>query len=139
VPNYYEILGVSHDASQAEIRKSFRDLALKYHPDKNKNSEESKEKFMKIIEAYEVLSDEQTRRSYDNNSLQRRGNRTSWTSSADFGSVYSYEEIKRKYRPNNVQGGIWDISDKASFGIWKATVILFASMAAILIYIVLPT
>ena len=58
MPNYYEILEVSPDASQAEIKKSFRNLALQHHPDKNKNSEESKQKFMKIIEAYEVLSDE---------------------------------------------------------------------------------
>jgi DnaJ-class molecular chaperone len=76
VPNYYEILGVSPDASQAEIKKSFRNLALQHHPDKNKNSEESKQKFMKIIEAYEVLSDEQARRNYDSNTLQKRGART---------------------------------------------------------------
>jgi DnaJ-class molecular chaperone len=79
VPNYYDILGVSPDASQADIRKSFRNLALKHHPDKNKNSEESKQKFMKIIEAYEVLSDEQARKNYDSNSRQKRVARTRWT------------------------------------------------------------
>ena len=89
MPNYYEILGVSHDATQAEIKKSFRNLALQHHPDKNKNSEESKQKFMKIIEAYEVLSDEQARKNYDTNILQKRGTRTRWTPSADFGTVYS--------------------------------------------------
>jgi curved DNA-binding protein CbpA len=65
VINHYEVLGVSNSASQADIRKSFRYLALKYHPDKNKNSEESKQKFMQIVEAYEILSDEQARRNYD--------------------------------------------------------------------------
>ena len=65
MPNYYEILGVSPSATSEEIKKSFRNLALKYHPDKNRNSEESKQKFMKIVEAYEVLSDEQARKSYD--------------------------------------------------------------------------
>src|SRR5215211_5298970 len=137
VPNYYDILGVSPDASQADIRKSFRNLALKHHPDKNKNSEESKQKFMKIIEAYEVLSDEQARKNYDSNSRQKRVARTRWTPSADFGTVYSYEEIKRRYRPNNVGGGMWDISDKASFGIWKATMLLFACLAVLLIYIMI--
>jgi DnaJ-class molecular chaperone len=138
VPNYYDILGVSPDASQADIRKSFRNLALKHHPDKNKNSEESKQKFMKIIEAYEVLSDEQARKNYDSNSRQKPVARTRWTPSADFGTVYSYEEIKRRYRPNNVGGGgMWDISDKASFGIWKATMLLFACLAVLLIYIMI--
>jgi hypothetical protein len=137
VPNYYEILRVSPNASQDEIKKSFRNLALQHHPDKNKNSEESKQKFMKIIEAYEVLSDEQTRKDYDNNALQKRGTRTRWTPSADFGTVYSYEEIRRRYRPSNVRGGMWDISDKATFGIWKATILLFACLAALLIYIML--
>src|ERR671932_1809535 len=101
MPNYYEVLGVSQDASQDEIKRSFRNLALKYHPDKNRNSEESKQKFMKIIEAYEVLSDEQARKNYDSNSHQKRGTKARWTPSADFGTVYSYEEIRRRYRPNN--------------------------------------
>jgi len=54
--DYYGILELNKNASADEIRRSFRFLALKYHPDKNKNPG-SKEKFMKIVEAYEVLSD----------------------------------------------------------------------------------
>ncbi|MFL6328626.1 MAG: J domain-containing protein [Nitrososphaeraceae archaeon] len=61
----YSILRVSTTASAAEIRRSFRELALKYHPDKNKNSEESKQKFVQIVEAYKLLSDENTRKEYD--------------------------------------------------------------------------
>jgi len=137
VPNYYEILGVSRNASQDEIKKSFRNLALQHHPDKNKNSEDSKQRFMKIIEAYEVLSDEQARKNYDTNTFQRRTTKAKWTPSADFGRVYSYEEIKRRYRANKVGGGMWDISDKANFGIWKATILLFACLAALLLYIIL--
>ena len=139
MPNYYDILGVSQSATQDEIKKSFRNLALRYHPDKNRNSEESNQKFMKIIEAYEVLSNEQARRIYDSNDLQKRGNRVRWTPPADFGTVYSYEKIKRRYRPSNVEGGMWDISDKASFGMWKATMLLFACLAAVLLYIIIQS
>jgi DnaJ-class molecular chaperone len=137
VPNYYEILGISQNATQDEIKKSFRNLALRYHPDKNRNSEESRQKFMKIIEAYEVLSDERTRKNYDYSSINKKGSKERWTPPADFGSVYSYEEIKRRYKPNKVEGGMWDISDKASFGMWKATVLLFICLAAVLIFIIL--
>jgi DnaJ-class molecular chaperone len=137
VPNYYDILGISQNATQQEIKRSFRNLALKYHPDKNKNSEESKQKFMKIIEAYEVLSDEHARRDYDINSIQKRGTRARWTPPADFGTVYSYDEIRRRYKQSTIQGGMWDISEKASFGMWKATMLLFACLAAVLLYIIL--
>ena len=151
--NHYEVLGVSNTASQADIRKSFRYLALQYHPDKNKNSEESKRKFMQIVEAYETLSDEQARKNYDvastnsGNSHYQRDYHSSyvynhdttrqWTPSADFDTVYSYEEIKRKYRQSRVQGGIWDISETASTGMWKATMILFGGLAAIVAFIML--
>ena len=65
--DYYKILGIQKDSNQIQIRKAFRKLALKYHPDKNKNSEESKQKFMEIVQAYEVLSDERARKRYDDN------------------------------------------------------------------------
>jgi hypothetical protein len=137
VPNYYEILGVSADATQDEIKKSFRHLALKYHPDKNGNSEESKQKFMKIVEAYEVLSNDQTRKTYDGSSMRKPGPTSRWTPPADFSTVYSYEEIKRRYRPSDIRGGMWDISDKASFGMWKATMVLFACLGAVVLYILI--
>jgi hypothetical protein len=136
VSNYYEILHVSPEATQDEIKKSFRNMALKYHPDKNKNSEESKQKFVMIVEAYEVLSDDKARKTYDSNIMhQRVGPTPRWTPPADFTAVYSYEEIKRGYRPSNVGGGMWDISDKASFGMWKATMVLFAGLGAVMIYL----
>lgn len=62
--NYYEILGVTRNASNDEIKKAYRALALQYHPDKNK-SEEASRKFSEISQAYEILSDAQKRRQYD--------------------------------------------------------------------------
>ena len=64
--DYYKILGVKRNASKQEIKKAFKKLSLKYHPDKNKdNPKRAKEKFIKIANAYEVLSDDEKRKIYD--------------------------------------------------------------------------
>ena len=63
--DYYKILGVDRKASPEEIKKAFRKLALKYHPDRNKGNKEAEEKFKDINEANEVLSDPQKRARYD--------------------------------------------------------------------------
>lgn len=63
--DYYEILGVSKTAAPDEIKKAYRKLALKYHPDRNPDNKEAEEKFKEATEAYEVLSNEQTRARYD--------------------------------------------------------------------------
>ena len=62
--DYYEVLGVDRNASEGEIKSSFRRLAFQCHPDRNKELE-AEEKFKEINEAYQVLSDPKKRRSYD--------------------------------------------------------------------------
>ncbi len=63
--DYYEVLGVSKGASKDEIKKAYRKIALKYHPDKNPGDTEAEEKFKEAAEAYEVLSNDQKRSRYD--------------------------------------------------------------------------
>ncbi|HSD64092.1 MAG TPA: J domain-containing protein [Ignavibacteriaceae bacterium] len=63
--DYYKILGVEKDATQEEIKKAYRKLALKYHPDRNPDNKQSEEKFKEITEANEVLSDPEKRKKYD--------------------------------------------------------------------------
>ena len=63
--DYYEVLGVDARASQDEIKKAYRQLALKFHPDRNPGDKEAEEKFKEAAEAYEVLRDSQKREIYD--------------------------------------------------------------------------
>ena len=57
--DYYEILGVDRSATGPELKKAFKRLAIKYHPDKNPGNKEAEDKFKEAAEAYEVLSDQQ--------------------------------------------------------------------------------
>ncbi|MDH5763300.1 MAG: molecular chaperone DnaJ [Nitrospinota bacterium] len=63
--DYYEILGVNREAPESELKKAYRQLALKYHPDKNPGDHESEDKFKEAAEAYEVLRDAEKRKIYD--------------------------------------------------------------------------
>lgn len=83
--DYYEILGVSRDATDEEIKKAYRRLALKYHPDRNPGDKEAEEKFKEINEAYAVLSDKEKRRHYDMYGM------------ADFHKRYTEEDIFRGF------------------------------------------
>ncbi len=83
--DYYKILGVPRNATQEEIKKAYRRLALKYHPDRNRGNKEAEEKFKEINEAYAVLSDPEKRRQYD------------MFGSAEFEKRYSQEDIFRGF------------------------------------------
>jgi len=63
--DYYEVLGLNRDASEEEIKKSYRKLAMKYHPDRNPDNPKAEEQFKEAKEAYEMLSDDQKRAAYD--------------------------------------------------------------------------
>ena len=63
--DYYEVLGVSRDADQAAIKKAYRKLAKKYHPDTNAGDPGAEEKFKEVTEAYQVLGDEEKKKLYD--------------------------------------------------------------------------
>lgn len=63
--NYYDILGIAEDANEDDIKKAYRKLAMKYHPDRNRDNAEAEEKFKEVNEANEVLSNQQKRQQYD--------------------------------------------------------------------------
>lgn len=76
--DYYKVLGVERNASEADIRKAYRKLAMQYHPDRNPNDKQAEERFKEINEAYQVLSDSEKRAHYDRlgsdySNWQRRG------------------------------------------------------------------
>jgi len=88
--DYYKILGVAKTASTDEIKKAYRKLALKYHPDKNNGDKAAEAKFKEISEAYAVLSDKQKRQQYDT------------FGSAEFHQRYSQEDIFRGFDLNSI-------------------------------------
>ncbi len=85
--DYYEILGVERNATKVEIKKAYRKLAMKYHPDKNPGDKEAEEMFKKINEAYQILSDDEKRAIYDRygkEGLEGRGYKTDF----DFSDIF---------------------------------------------------
>lgn len=88
--DYYKILGVDKKAGSEDIKKAYRKLALKYHPDKNPGNKDAEEKFKKISEAYAVLSDSEKRKQYDS------------FGSDTFSRHYSQEDIFRDFDINKI-------------------------------------
>jgi len=99
--DYYKILGVDKGASNAEIKKAYRKLAKKYHPDLNPNDNEAQEKFKDINEAYEVLGDEKKRKKYDT-----FGSGASFTNGQNFDpSNFGFENFGNGYSYTYTTGG----------------------------------
>ncbi len=87
--DFYNILGVPRNASQEDIKKAYRKLAVKYHPDKNQGNSAAEEKFKKISEAYSILSDEQKKAEYDNpNLFNSQPNRSGRNPFGDFADIF---------------------------------------------------
>lgn len=103
--DYYETLGVKKDSSPTEIKKTYRKMALKYHPDKNKDDKKAEEKFKKISEAYAVLSDPEKKKQYD------------LYGSNGFRQRYSQEDIFRGFDINDIlrQFGVGGAGSSANF------------------------
>jgi curved DNA-binding protein len=88
--DYYKTLGIEKTADPEAVKKAYRKLALKYHPDRNPNNREAEEKFKKISEAYAVLSDAEKRKQYDS------------FGSDQFSRRYSQEDIFRNFDLNEI-------------------------------------
>lgn len=119
--NYYEVLGVEKSATNEEIKKAYRNLAFKYHPDRNQGDAAAEEKFKQINAAYDVLGDETKRRNYDltgysdnqayNDQKQYQQHQYQYTYSNPFGDDETFwkwqqarqQQYQRQYQNYNQQ------------------------------------
>lgn len=129
--DYYEILGVGREASEGDLKKAFRQLAMKYHPDRNPGDKSAEEKFKEINEAYSCLSDSQKRAHYDRfGTAEALGGGFGGFSSGGFGDIF--EDIfgdffggvggQRRNRPTKGNDYRYDLSitlSEAVFGVEK--------------------
>jgi len=121
--DYYQTLGVSRNANADEIRKAYRKLAMKYHPDRNPDDKQAEERFKEINEAYQVLNDPQKRAHYDRvgsaySNWQQRGGQGGfdwgrWTSGAPNGTRVEYGDLNDLF---GGEGGLFSEFFRTIFG-----------------------
>src|SRR6187431_925787 len=104
--DYYEVLGVNRDAAADDIKKAYRKLAVKHHPDKNPGDKSAEEKFKELSEAYEALSDPQKRAAYDQYGHQAFDPRTRAGRGASGGGFHDPFDIFREVFGG--RGGMFD-------------------------------
>lgn len=109
--DYYEVLGVGKGATDEELKKAYRKLAIKYHPDKNPGDKEAEEKFKELAEAYDVLSDPQKRARYDQFGHAGVG---SSAANGGYGGGMSMEDIFSRF--GDLFGGFGGFGGFADFG-----------------------
>ncbi|EFW39185.1 J domain-containing protein [Treponema phagedenis] len=136
--DYYKILGVSATASDDEIKKAFRNKALKYHPDKNPNNPRAEEEFKKINEAYSVLSDENKRAAYDSQrNFSYQWEESQWSENAHsqrdyspFGTYWYEKHYTNTYRNDSSNKNDSSYSKKDAFS-FLAQGIFFVILAVL--------
>merc|ERR1712223_2030548 len=102
--NYYNILGVKKSATKIEIKKSFREKAKLYHPDKN-GSPDAEQKFRELAEAYEILSDSEKRQAYDHGGHRSNFNGSEGTRANNFN--FNFDDLFKQFE-NNIFGDFGD-------------------------------
>ena len=124
--NYYESLGISKSASANDIKKAYKKMAMKYHPDRNKGDAEAEKKFKEINEAYQILGDEQKKKNYDQfgsadfggfNTGSSNGNPFGWGFSGnysqanfDFSDLFSqFSNSGKSQNSSNFWFDFWDL------------------------------
>jgi curved DNA-binding protein CbpA len=140
--NYYEILGLTNQASLSEIKIAFRKLAKLYHPDKNPNGVEH---FTKILKAYEVLSDPTLKASYDYKITYHQHQSITYTKTTAKKHNFTEQELKRrKYYDEHIKKYAKTFSQQTNQQTIKSNYnefkyILFATPVAVLLFLLLVT
>ncbi len=111
--DYYNILGIKKDAEATDIKKAYRSLAKKYHPDKNPDDVKAKAKFQEVAEAYEVLSDVDKRKMYDNPTSNHGGFGSGFT--GPYGNQFNYRSSNGREFAKAIKIG--QAKDQLSFAV----------------------
>lgn len=120
--DYYKILGVERTASKDEIKKAYRKLAMKYHPDKNKDDKEAEEKFKQVSEAYAVLGNDEKRKQYDTygaEDFSRRFSQEDIFRGSDLGSIFEEFGIGGSFFGGDLFGSLF--GNKGSYSRQRRT------------------